>query len=898
MRPAERLYRMALRALPRGARATDAEDMAATFRRLAERARHKGFWTLAGLTVAEVANVLAYGLRARADAVVAGLPSPGASARGLVRRRTYATAVVGTLALGVGASTAVVSVVGTVVLRDLPLPEADRLVHAMSVAPGGSRGEATFGVDPASFLIWRDLDDLFAAVEGFHRDTRVITDELGPPEQLQAAVVTPGLFELLGIQPVLGRTFREPEGRPGDQQYVIMGAELWARRFGADPDVIGRRLTLNGQPLTVVGVLPARFGFPQPETQVWMPVASAASALMPVDGGQQVPALDVIARLREGLTLDEAGALVESRTDALAAAGADRVPVLFDMEFFATAEGTRRILLITGGAVLLLLLIAAGNVVSLGLSQAFDRRQELAMRSALGAGRGRLFGESLSENAVLALAGSSLGLLSALLLLDLLLPRLPAQLEINTWGRALTIWPHGVMFALAASAVTAGVVTVLTHLRTGRRTGAASLAKGVSDAPESLRAQQMLLTGQMALAVILLAGTVLMGATVRQLYRVDTGYDADRVLVASVRIPTDEMMRQVGDGSPDARALYMDARFRELEEALARVEGVRGLAVTTSPLPLTRQQFRPALETPEGLVATAADDESLSMQQRAGAMFLPVSDVTPGFFETAGVTLLEGRGFTEADDPSATAVVNDVLARRMWPDERAVGRQFRLREGDAWRTVVGVAAPTTQTDLRDRMGDGAEMYQPLDRDRFGVYRTFVIRTDGDPRTLVDPVRRAIWAVDATQPIERLLPLSDAFGDTVQRERFLFLLLACFALVATALAATGIYALLSRSLARRTRELGIRVALGARPGQVLGRLARSGLLPAAAGVAAGLLAAWYLTRLLDAVLFGVRPGDPVALAASSAVLLAVALAAGLGPARRALGVDVVGAISAE
>lgn len=869
-----------------------------TFGRLCERARRRSGAAVWRLAATEITSVAAAGALVRLRGAPASVAAWVSAGRRLRRRPGYSVAVVATLALGVAASTAVVSVVTTVLLRELPFPDAEGLSHAMSVQPGGSPGEATFGVDPASFLVWRSVDDLFRGVEGVHRDVRVVTGDEGPPEQLPSAIVTPELFSLLGVRPVLGRLFAEPEGRPGDQDHVLIGAELWSRRFGSDPGVVGRRITLDGVPTTVVGVMPARFAFPESGTQLWLPVAPTAAALAPLPGSSRVPALDVIAALRPGLTRDDANARLTERAEALVAAGASRVPVLFDMEFFATPAQTRRVLLIAGGAVLLVLLTATGNVVSLGLSQAFDRRRELAMRVALGASRARLAGDSFAENLLLAAAGSALGLGAAYLLLANLLPLLPAQLQINTWGHELGVWPHGWLFAGLATVATASVVTSLTHLGTDRAVPSEQLAGSTATASgEKLRAQQALLGAQMALAVILLAGAGLMAATVGGLARVDTGYDVDRLLVASLRVPTDDMMDAQGDAA--ARAAAMDARFRELESALARVPGVRSLAVTTSPIPLTRARFRPVFETPEGgPIETLADDTSAPMPVRAAAMFVPTSDVTPGFFEATGIELVAGRGFTDADDPSASAVVNDVLARRLWPEGAAVGRQFRVGPRDPWMTVVGVAAPAAQMDLRDQRGDGAEFYVPLDRTRFGVYRTFVLRTDGEPAQLVEPVRRAVWAVDPHQPIERLLPLADAFGETLHRERFLLLLITCFAAIATTLAAIGTYALLSRALARRTRELGIRVALGASPARVAGRLARAGVAPAATGIALGLAIAWYLTGLLESLLFGVRPGDPVALAAAAALLLGLAAVASLVPARRALGLDVVAAIRRE
>lgn len=900
------LYRLVLLALPRDVRESDGEEMVRTFAAVCRGAARRGRLALAVRVAAELADVMATGLRQRAERALAGVTTVGPPLRRLMRRPAHPLAVVGTLALGVGASTAMVSVVGVVVLEGLPFPDAERLVHVWSRhLPENNPVPSTV---PRSFLAWRGLDDIFTAVEGFHRDTRVLTGE-GPPEQLRVAVVTPGLFDLLGARLVTGRTFQDPEGRPGDDAWAVVGERLWSRRFGSDPGLVGRSVTLDGRSVTVVGVMARDFAFPSADTELWLPVAPVPSALTPADGPPAVPALDVIARLRPGLERESVSEALVGRASDLEAAGAvaDEVPVLYDLEFFTTPERTRRTLVLLTGAVLLVLLIAVANVLALGLSQAVDRRQELAVRRAVGAGRGRLVRELLAENMVLALAGSALGLVVAHLVLSGLAPRIPGQLGINTWGRELTVWPHGALFAVLAAGVTAPVVTLLTASRLGRAADATLASARDTADPGSLRTQQLLMAGQMALAVVLLAGTGLMAATLLRLHRVDTGYDLDRLLVVSLRIPTAAMTADT-ELDPAARAARMDGRFAELETALRRLPGVEAVAATTSPLPLSRARFRPRLESAEGGPwppdaagegSAPGGEEGGMTPARAGAMFLPFNEVTPGFFRTAGVEILRGRGFGEADDPEGTVVVNRVLAERLWPQGEAVGRMMRIQPDEPWRTVVGVAEPAAQQTLRDDWGDGAEVYLPLDRHRFGVYRTFLLRTAAaEPASLADDVRRAVWSVEPNQPIERLLPLDDAFGGTIGRERFFLALLGAFAGIATALAAAGVYALLSRSLARRTRELGIRVALGARPRQVLLRLARSGLGPSLAGVLVGLGVAWTLSDLLDDLLYGVEPGDPLTLAATGVGLLAVAVLACLPPARRALRTDVVEALRSE
>lgn len=902
----ERLYRLALRAHPAEARERAGDEMARTFVRVAAAARARGRLPLVMRVAAELTDVIVTGVRERATAITVGIPGLGPTLRRLVRRPAYPLTVVVTLALGVGASTTMVSVVGVVVLDALPFPEADRLVHVWDrELPGDNPSPGTM---PRSFLAWRELDDVFTAVEGFHRDTRVLTGD-GDPEQVQVAVVTPGLFEMLGATPRVGRSFRDPEGRPGDDAWVVLGEELWARRYGSDPGIIGRTVTLDDRRLTVLGVMPRAFAFPGPEYEAWQPVAPVPSALTPAEGEPLVPALDVIARLRPGLEREATSEALVQRAEALAAAGAEpgHVPVLLDLEFFTTPERTRDTLVLLAGAVLFVLLIAGANVVSLGLSQAVDRRQELAVRRALGAGRRRMLTELLAENLVLALTGSGLGLLVAWSVLALLAPHVPGELNINTWGRALSIWPHGAGFALGAAVLTAPLATLLTRSRMSAAADATLASSRDRGDPESLRVQQALMAGQMGLAVILLAGTAMMAASVRQLQRVDTGYDPAALLIVSIRIPTDDMLAS-GALDPEARTALMDARFGEFEAALRRVPGVATVAATTSPLPSSRARFRPTLETADGgVLGAAATGASVSRQDveggitpaDAGAMFLPINEVTPGFLATAGIEVLRGRGFTDADDPGSTIILNRTLAERLWPNADPIGRSMRIHETEPWRTVVGVVEPTVQLNLRDSWGDGAEIWLPLPRDRFGVYRTFLLRAaEGSPASLTNAVRRAVWDLDPNQPIERLTALDAAFGGTIERERFFLVVLGVFAAIATAVAAAGIYALLSRFLARRTREIGIRVALGARPGQVLARLARAGLTPSAVGILLGVAVAWPLSTVLADLLFRVEPGEPLMLVVTGAGLLGVAALACVPPGRRALRADPVEAIRTE
>lgn len=893
MRPALRLYRTCLRALPRRVREASGAEMIRTFERLAERSRPRGALALAALTLGECADLLRVGLGERM--ALAGLPPVRPIVRSLGRRPGYAAAVVVTLALGIGAASSMFAVTDAVAFRALPFPEPERVVHVWGHTPGTDN---TIPYVPASsFLAFRELTDVFTEVEGFYRGTRVVTGD-GPPEQIDVAVVTPGLLPLFGVRPILGRGFGGSEGHAGDDAYALISHRLWTSRWASDRDVVGRTIELNGELHTVVGVMPRGFAFPEGDADAWLPVAANASTLLG-DAGSGVSAIDVVARIRPGLEMEATNAMLERRGAdmALAGASAETVPQLFDMGFFTTPERTRGTLVLLLGAVLLVLAVAFANAVALALSQAVDRYSELAVREAMGAGRGRIFVELLTENLVLGMAGGALGLAVAEGVLAGLLPMIPAELRIVTWGQAISVWPQAALPAAGASALVALLMTALTRSPRGaggrRVVGTAIHA----DTRGSHRLQQALVAGQMAFAVVLLAGVSLVSASVLRLQRVDTGLDVDRLLAVSLRIPADRVAgRAGGDASPETRAAFFEERFREIEAALRRIEGVEAVAATTAEFPRTSARFRPELETP-GRPPLSRGDSALTGVAFAGAQFLPMADVGEGFFEATGVRIIQGRGFRDGDDPEATVVVNRTIAEALWPGGEAVGRTMRVGPRDPWLTVVGVAEPVAQMGLRDQWGNGTEVYVPLDPREGRGYRTFLLRTE-DPAALAGRVREAVWGIDPEQPVERLLPLAEAYGSSIGRERFFLVLLGTFAALTTAVAAFGVYALLSRYLARRQREVGIRIALGARPAQVASRVARSSLLPSALGILVGLGAAIPLTRLLGDILFEVEPGDPLVMAAAALTLLAVAVLACVRPAARALRVDVVEAIRGD
>ncbi|HEX2190751.1 MAG TPA: ABC transporter permease [Longimicrobiaceae bacterium] len=788
------------------------------------------------------------------------------AARALLRSPGFAAMAILTLALGIGVNTTLFSTVDAVLLRPLPYADAGRLVSLWMNEPGAS-------VNKETLEALRARTPSLQGLAGYSGWGFTLTGQ-GEPEALAGAKGTADLFRVLGARPLLGRTFLPEDGEPGRTPAVVLGHGLWRRRFGGDRGVVGRAITLDGNPAVVVGVMPAEFSFPTREAELWLPA--------PVDpanrGDYTTGYLTLVGRLRPGGSAEGAAAEARAVARGLRELHPDRYTDAFGREAAVvplrdTLVGdTGAALLLLLGAVGFVLLIACLNVANLLLVRAAARGREMAVRAALGAGRGRVVRQLLTESSLLALLGGAAGLLLAYWGVQLLGGLLPAELpgadEVRIDARVLAF--------TAALSLGVGLLAGLAPALLASRTelGGALRERSGSGAGRGRWSwlRSALVPSQVALALVLTLGAGLMLRSFRELRAVDPGFRAGGVLTLRVLPPS------AGYAEAERRVAYWDAVLSRLA-ALPGVESVGAIHL----LPLGGSNWNPPL-TIEG-----REDR-------------PVVDwrvATPGYFATAGVPVLRGRGFTAADREGAppVALVSATLARTLFPGEDPIGRRVHTGfEGKGnWVEIVGVVG-----DTRDQTLAGApnpQMYRPQAQAAMNAM-TVMVRSRLDPALLAPSAREAVWSVDRDVPVSDVQPLERVVAESIARPRLLVLLLGGFGALALLLGGIGIYGVVSYGADRRSREFGVRMALGARPGEVLRLvLAGAGRL-AAVGLAAGVAASLALTRLLAGQLYGVRPTDPATYLAVAALLAAVVLLAAYLPARRATRVDPVVALRAD
>ena len=790
-------------------------------------------------------------------------------ARMLVKQPGFTSIAVLTLGLGIGANTAIFSVVNAVLLRPLPFEQPDRLVMVWqtNMQTGSLQ-------DPASFLNlvdWQQQNQVFEQIAAFMPRGISLTD-IDEPEQLPGSFVSANLFPALGVTPTLGRTFLPDEDRPGGGRDVILSHGLWQRRFGGDPDIIGKALTLNGASHTVVGVMPADFQFPIPgqfpipPTQLWVPLA--------IDPGQENRgdrSLFAVGRLKSGVTAGQAQAemtliarrLEQQYPDANTGSGVKVVPLHEQV-----VGRLRPALLVLLGAVGFVLLIACANVASLLLSRAAARQKEIAIRAALGAGRLRLVRQLLTETVLLTLMGGTLVLLLAYVGMDSLKAGLPPNLP---RADEISIDRQVLGFSFVVSLFTGLVFGLVPAWQASRPDLNEVLkeggGKGAGGQGRS-RARNVLTVAEVAAAFVLLVGAGLLIKSFYRLQQVNLGFNPERALSVPLALTT----VRYRDGG---------ARLAFVEQVAQRLKGLPGVqavgGVTTLPL---SSNYSTGTFAVEGRPPDPGESNIANVRA-----------ATPDYFRAMEIPLIGGRAFTEEDTFQAPAVtvINETLARRYWPGENPIGKRIisPARADGTLTTVVGMVGDVRNDGLDDE--PKPELYFPYAQNR-QTHLAIVVRTANYPAGLMAAVRREVWAVDKNLPLANLSTLEQLLDKTIAQRRFNLLLLGMFAGVALVLAAVGIYGVMSYAVTQRTHEIGVRMALGAQTSNVLRMVVGQGIRLALVGIAIGLGAALALTRLMASLLYEVSATDPLTFAVIALMLAAVALVACYVPARRATRVD--------
>jgi putative ABC transport system permease protein len=882
---AERVYVRLLRLFPAAFRERFELALVDLFRDQHRAAAARGRLSLAAFWIRIVADVA---INALAERMVPAPPSRvvdrGALMQGLlqdlryavrvmVRRPALSLVIIGTLALGIGANTAIFSLVNTVLLRRLPYPDADRLVMVWEQQL--ERGDEIAPVRPANFFDWKARAASFADVAWSRDAVYNITGD-GEPESLIGYRFSANMFQLLGVQPALGRIFRAEEDTPGGPRVTILSHKLWQRRYAADPGVLGRAITLNGERYTVVGVMPAAFNHPE-RVEIWSPIALPAA----VAARRDVGVLRLVGRLKPTATIASAQAELASLYRDLAKRHPDvNTGVTPQVGQFHDAGDAKPLLAILFGGVGFVLLIACANVANLLLADAASRRREIAVRSALGASRYRVARQMLTESLLLALAGGAMGALLTWWTKDALVALFPStisNLNLPTVER-IDVGGAVFLFALLVSVATGLLFGTLPAWSFARADLQGALKEGDRGGSASRRTHAALVVAEVALSIVMLAGALLMVRSFVRLQEQNLGFDADRVLSARLVLP-----RYRYDGPPRVAAFT-----RALVDRLKALPGVERVGVTNY-LPLS------------GWWGTETFYVEGRPEPSPGAE--PSADyrvASEDYFASMGIRLLAGRTFTAANDYTAppVVIVNETLAKRYWPGEDPVGRRI-LIEGDAGRRVpyevVGVIGDVKSFGLEEETH--AEIFHPYWQAPSPLIG-LALRARVDPASLAGSLRQAVWSIDRDQPITYLMPMADLAAESLAFRRTGMLLAGGFGLLALGLTAIGIYGVLSYSVSRRTREIGIRMALGATRREVARLVVREGLVMTAIGIVVGLAVAGAVMRLIASVLFEVHPGDPLTYMAVAGILIAVALAATWLPARRATAVDPVVALRIE
>jgi len=777
--------------------------------------------------------------------------------RALRRTPAFSATVILTVALGIGVNTAIFSVVNAVILRPLPFQQPERLVQV------GEKNDAlnlpNFGSSVLNYLSWKEqTKTLQMAAIGF---VTFALSGTGDPEQLTGNRITPSLMTVLGLSPVAGRAFTADEEKPQAARVAMISEGLWKRRFGGEASLIGRTLTLGGDDYTVVGIAPPALTLIS-GGDVWVPLT--------IDPAREIRLNHVlfsVARLQPGISMPQA----QAEMDTIASRIAGEYPEMKEWgvrlttfhDTFVSAQ-LQAALLVLLAAVVCVMLIAAANIANLLLSRAAARQKEVAIRTAIGASRGRMIRQLLVESVTLAAIGGAIGIAVAAAALPIVEQSLPANLlpvtgigldrTVLLFAVAITI-AIGLLFGVVPSLRSAGanLNTILTLA--GRDSGTAATP----------RLRNMLAASELALATVLLIGAGLMMQTLGALQRVPLGFESRGILAFQVAPPTARYPLK------ERAPLF----YRALVDALQTIPGVKAAGVSSGiPFGVGNYTQTPMLTTGKSVLPAET------------AVPIDWRTVSPGFFRTLGIPLVRGRDFTDADGAVPVTIVSQATARKFWGGDDPIGRSLH-RNGDTMGvTVIGVVGDVHTTALNR---DSPALYYPMARGTWPLM-DIVVRTDGDPRGLLTAIRQKVGELDPTLPLANVRTMDEWVTNAAAQPRLNAQLLVVFAALALTIAAIGIYGVLAYSVTQRTREIGLRMALGAPRTGVLGSIVREGMMVACAGVTVGLVAAFAFSRVLESLVFGVRVHDPATFAGVAVVLSAVALAACVLPALRASRVD--------
>ena len=802
-------------------------------------------------------------------------------ARILVKHKAFTTIAVITLALGIGANTAIFSVVNELLLRPLPYRDADRVVMLWEVTPEGRHQNTT---SRGNFRRWREQSTSYQQIAAF-TDQRMNLTGIGEPEELSVQLATPELFKVLGVDPLLGRTFLPEDAEPGKDDVVVLSYGLWQRRFGGQPNVVGQTITLNDKKFTVLGVMPPSFQFHIKQRSGTGRPAELWSILpMPTGPGanERGRFLSTVARLKDGVTVDHAA--TELRT--IHARLSDESPQYnknYTAEVLPLREqffgNVRRPLWLMLGAVGFVLLIACANVANLLLSLASSREKEIAVRAALGARRIRIVRQLLTESLLLALLGSVLGLAFAWLGIKALVLISPKDLvSLQSVGLNVTV----LLWTLGVSVLTGIIFGLAPALHVSRLNLNDSLKEGgkseSGQASGSRRLRNALVVSEIALAVVLLASAGLLIKSFIRLQQVDRGFQTDNVLTMVVRVPGARY-------NEDAQFVNF---FGQVLDHVRSLPAVRSAGMVNF-LPLY------------GGLGSATGFKILGRPEPPPGEG-PSTDVRvadAGYFQTLGIPLLRGRNFSDSEqkEPRHVILINEALARTYFAEEDPIGQRLDVTMFDkpTPAEIIGIVGNVRYDSLIDESPPAVYFPHP---DLTYPFMTLVIRTDGDPAAIAPAVQREIRSLEPNQPVSDVRTMNQVMSEWVARSRFNTLLLGLFAGLATLLSAVGIFGVMNYSVALRTREIGLRLAVGAQPRQVLLLILKQGFWLTMAGVVLGLAAAFALTRLLSGLLFGVAAIDVTTFATISLLLVIVSLLACYLPARRAMRIDPLSALRYE